>query len=85
MDVKCGLFRILPLGVLNETARISSLSMYLVSSGRQVPPGECYFGRFCHTRWATSTGRGMYNVYVAALDQLIADRVRWTPYTVVDI
>ena len=30
-------------------------------------------------------GRGTYNAYIAALDQLIADRVWWTPYTIVDI
>ena len=30
-------------------------------------------------------GRGTYNAYVAALDQLIAETVRWSLYTAVDI
>jgi hypothetical protein len=37
-----------PVGVLDGMARFSSLSRYLVSRGRQVPPKVCYFGRFCH-------------------------------------
>ena len=35
---KIWIFRVLPLGVLDGTTRFSSLSGYLVSSGRQVPP-----------------------------------------------
>ena len=53
----------------------------------------CYYyalnlHQFCcslQPRWATGTGRGTYNAYIAALDQLIADRVWWTPYTALDI
>ena len=30
-------------------------------------------------------GRGTYNAYVVALDQLTADRVWWTSYTAVDM
>jgi hypothetical protein len=40
--------RVLPLGVLDGTAWFSSLSGYLVSNGRQVPPKACKIGRFRH-------------------------------------
>ena len=36
-------------------------------------------------RWATGMGRGTYNAYVAVLDQLTPDRVRWTPYISMNI
>jgi hypothetical protein len=38
---KIWIVRVLPLGVLDRTARFSSLSGYLVSSGRQVHPKAC--------------------------------------------
>jgi hypothetical protein len=38
---KMWIVRVLLLGVLDETTRFSSLSRYLVSSGRQMPPKAC--------------------------------------------
>jgi hypothetical protein len=57
----CGLFRVLSLGVLNGTVRFSSLSGYLVSSGRQVPPKVSYSERFCHkvARMVGAWGRAL--------------------------
>jgi hypothetical protein len=43
LDLGCKMWivRVLSLGVLDGTARFSSLSGYLVSGGRQVPPKAC--------------------------------------------
>ena len=36
---------------------------------------------YLQPRWATSTGRLTYPAFVAAFNQLTADRVWWNPYT----